>query len=172
MSKQAKDKIEVVEAPEAPADLLVIWQGFVGEGGAVAAEGSLVISSPGYKLDGLVFLAGATLVKASLYKAHEDAGSLGLIEVLEKNTIATFADPLGPVRKMPLAQLLGVIAVTRDGRVLRAWHAAEMAKSKPRREVLDALAVRLRSWSEFGPPEVPSIAALPKIKPSHAEARA
>lgn len=169
MSKK-QEKIEVVEAG---GDMLVIWRGFVGDSGAVVAEGSLVISSPGYKLDGLVFLAGATLVKPSLYKAHEDAGSHGLTEAVGNGEVKTYADPIEPVRMMPLAELLGVIALTRDGRVLRAWHAAELAKAKPRREVLDALAVRLRSWSEFGPPEIPSISALPKrARPATMEARA
>jgi len=145
------------------AKITVVYMGTVGEDEWTHESGN-VISDRAYKLTPITLHAGATEVDAALWADHVEAKSPGLVHLDEAGSLEVFRSPAAVLAR-PAAYLRKVIKVTRHGRVLRAWEAAERKRDQPRKRLLAGIVERVRIFGDHAPPTMLSMTALEKVAP-------
>lgn len=161
---------------EASAAVCVVYRGKVGDHDdpldhrSPAIFGVSLSISAGVPM--LTLEAGASMVRAGLLAAHIAGNDEVLDLKIERGEITIFASA-EDVLELPISQLRDILAVTRQGLVLRAWSAAEGARTRPRRAIVDGIERRLALFKDFAPVVIESLGSLvPQRRPSAAQAQA
>jgi hypothetical protein len=147
--------------------ITVVYMGTVGDDEWIHESGT-TISDRAYKLAPITLHAGATEVDAALWADHVAAKSPGLVDLDGRGCLEVYRSPAAVLTR-PVAYIRKVVAVTRHGRVLRAWEASEASRDEPRRRIIDGIRERVRIFGDYAPPTMLPMSGLAPIRTVEAQ---